>query len=175
MLLSASYSTATAGFDTAVCDICATSSSEFEAPRDQLPELVVPSEAEEPRDVRSCERDTELPVADLVAWTVVAPVADEASDVVAFILLKLKAAAAAPANATMEPEAMNRDLRRAARADSRIARRVSGATSSSFAASAGSRPSVCSAPSARMARTPRTACAAWEPRGDGASTSATRK
>ena len=76
MLLSASYSTATAGFDTAVCDICATSSSEFEAPRDQLPELVVPSEAEEPRDVRSCERDTELPVADLVAWTVVAPVSD---------------------------------------------------------------------------------------------------
>ena len=96
MLLSASYSTATAGFDTAVCDICATSSSEFEAPRDQLPELVVPSEAEEPRDVRSCERDTELPVADLVVWTVVIPVSDEASDVVAFILLKLKAAAAAP-------------------------------------------------------------------------------
>ena len=79
-----------------------------------------------------------------------------------WILEKAKAVAAVPTRAARDADDIMYDLRCAAFAVSRMARRVIGATSFSLAARTGSMASATASPLA--ARTARTALAVWEPR-----------
>ena len=134
------------------------SMEELVSPSCQSPLLLV--EARASRPLRDSERDAALSETRFICVVVVALSAKVISD--AFCWPTAMAVAAVPTNAASDAEAMNAERRPATRAASRMARRLIGATSFSFSATAGSRPTTAPSPFANW--TIRTALAVWEPR-----------
>ena len=124
------------------------SMEELVSPSCQSPLLLV--EARASRPLRDSERDAASSETRFICVVVVA------------LSAKVMAVAAVPTNAASDAEAMNAERRPATRAASRMARRLIGATSFSFSATAGSRPTTAPPPFASW--TIRTALAVWEPR-----------
>ena len=127
------------------------------SPSCQPPLLLV--EASSLRAVRPSERDA-APSDTRLIWDVSVPSSASTSRD-AFCWPNANAVAAVPTSAANEAEVTNADLREAALAASRMARRLIGATSFSLSTTSGASPTT-APPSASCAI--RTALAVWEPR-----------
>ena len=127
------------------------------SPSCQPPLLLV--EASSLRAVRPSERDA-APSDTRLIWDVSVPSSASTSRD-AFCWLNANAVAAVPTSAANEAEVTNADLREAALAASRMARRLIGATSFSLSTTSGASPTT-APPSASCAI--HTALAVWEPR-----------
>lgn len=138
-------------------DIRLASMEALVSPSCQPPLLLV--EASSLRAVRPSERDA-APSDTRLIWDVSVPSSASTSRD-AFCWLNANAVAAVPTSAANEAEVTNADLREAALAASRMARRLIGATSFSLSTTSGASPTT-APPSASCAI--RTALAVWEPR-----------